>query len=139
MRNNKSSLSGLIGDSAYPINAWLMKPFCNNPSLTPQQKRYNYRLSRARTVVENAFGRLKGRWRRLMKRNDMHTKHIPVVISACCILHNLCEVHGESFNDAWLLQECEFEQPTAPSLPSTSTGTAHDIRNTIAQYLYAQP
>ena len=83
----------IIGDSAYPINAWLMKPFCNNPSLTPQQKRYNYRLSQARTVVENAFGRLKGRWRRLMKRNDMHTKHIPVVISACCILHNLCEVY----------------------------------------------
>ena len=73
----------LIGDSAYPLQTWLMKP---SPHI----------------VVENAYGRLKARWRRLMKRNDMHTNHIPTVVAAACILHNMCEVHGERFNDAWL-------------------------------------
>ena len=116
----------IIGDSAYPINTWLMKPFADTSSLSPQQKHFNYRLSRARTVVEIAFARLKARWRRLLKRNDMHTEHIPTVISACCILHNLCEVHGESFNDVWLLEESEYEQPTAPSLPSTSSARNAD-------------
>ena len=52
-------------------------------------KQYNYRVSRARIVVENAYGRLKARWRRLMKRNDMHVDHIPQVIAAACILHNV--------------------------------------------------
>ena len=100
-------------------------------------KSTNYRLSRARTVVKIAFGRLKAGWRRLLKRNDMHTEHIPTVISACCILHNLYEVHGESFNDAWLLEESEYEQPTAPSIPSTSSaGNADDIRNALVDYLY---
>ena len=33
-----------------------------------------------------------------MKRNDMTTENIPTVISACCILHNLCEIHGETFS-----------------------------------------
>ena len=109
-----------------------MKPFADNATLSPQQKHFNYRLSRARTVVEIAFGRLKARWRRLLKRNDMHTEHIPTVISACCILHNLC---GESF--AWLLEESEYEQPTAPSLPSTSSaGNADDMRNALVDYLY---
>ena len=51
----------IIGDSAYPIQTWLMKPFAESSSLTPEQKRFNYRLSRARIVVENAFGRLKAR------------------------------------------------------------------------------
>ena len=37
-----------------------------------------------------------------MKRNDMHISHIPCVVAAACILHNICEVHGEKFNDAWL-------------------------------------
>ena len=73
-----------------------------------------------------------------MKRNDMHTVHIPTVIAACCILHNICEIHGECFNDAWLLSESEFEQPTSTSLPSASTGNAKDVRNTIMLYLYSQ-
>ena len=93
----------LIGDSAYPIQTWLMKPFPHNTqNLTNEKKTYNYRLSRARIVVENAYGRLKARWRRLMKRNDMHIKHIPNIIATACILHNICEKHGEHFNKSWL-------------------------------------
>ena len=58
----------LIGDSAYPLLQWLMKPFPDNQHMTEERKNFNYRLSRARIVVENAFGRLKARWRRLMKK-----------------------------------------------------------------------
>ena len=46
----------IIGDSAYPLSKWLMKPFAHNSSLSPQQKTFNYTLSRSRIVVENAFG-----------------------------------------------------------------------------------
>ena len=71
----------IIGDSAYPIHVWLMKPFSDNSQLSPQQKYFNYRLSQARIVIENAFGWLKGRWRRLMKRNEMMIENIPTVIT----------------------------------------------------------
>ena len=27
------------------------------------------------------------------------------VISACCVLHNMCEIHGDAFNDSWLQQD----------------------------------
>ena len=38
----------LIGDSAYPLQTWLMKPFPHNGILTQEQKKtFNYRLSRA--------------------------------------------------------------------------------------------
>ena len=57
----------LIADSAYPLLSWLLKPFANDGSLTQEQKNFNYRLSRARIVSENAFGRLKARWWRLLK------------------------------------------------------------------------
>ncbi|XP_059374201.1 uncharacterized protein LOC132111046 [Carassius carassius] len=80
----------LIGDAAYPLKNWLMKSFTNHHALTPQQRLYNYRLSSARMVVKNAFGRLKGRWRCLLKRNDALMSD---VVAVSCVLHNICEMH----------------------------------------------
>ncbi|CAG2195659.1 unnamed protein product [Mytilus edulis] len=47
----------LIGDAAFPLLPWLMTPF--KGKLTELQDKYNYKLSSARMVVENSFGRLK--------------------------------------------------------------------------------
>ena len=49
----------MLGDPAYPLKTWVMKPFLDI-GLTQRQRKFNYRLSRARVVVECAFGRLKG-------------------------------------------------------------------------------
>ena len=139
--NRTVSISGvdvplyMIGDSAYPLKKWLMKPFAHNTYLNEQQQNYNYRVCRARIVTEILFGRLKARWRRLLKRNDMHVENIPNVIAAACVLHNICEVHHEHFNDSWL-QNCEEHAP--PSRTSASrnipTGEAQNIRSALVDY-----
>ena len=79
-----------------------MKPFPHNSNLSQEQRRYNYHISRVGIVVENCFGRLKARWRRLLKKLDVDVDHIPKIITACCVLHNLCEVHGETFVSNWM-------------------------------------
>ena len=66
----------------YPLLPRLTKPFAFSSVLTPKQKEFNYRLSRARIVVENAFGRLKARWRHLLKQNDMVVTNVPKVVTA---------------------------------------------------------
>ena len=125
----------MIGDSTYPMQSWLMKPFAHNSNLSACQRNYNYRICRARIVVENAFGRLKARWRRVLKRNDMHTDNIPHVIAATCVLHNICEVHHEHFNDAWLQNtEGEHDQPATVRTRDTSIGSSHAIRNALVSY-----
>ena len=55
------SMSGIdvpllvLGDSAYLLLLWLMKPYLENALTTLQEQIFNYRQSRARMVVENAL------------------------------------------------------------------------------------
>ena len=93
----------LIGDSAYPLLSWIIKPFPYCSPLSQQQKNYNYRITRGRIVVEMAFGKLKKKTtRRLRKKIDMFVGNVPYITLVCCILHNICEVHSDTFNDEWL-------------------------------------
>lgn len=48
----------LVGDDAFPLREWLMKPFSTR-KLNRDERVFNYRLSRARRVVENALGFLR--------------------------------------------------------------------------------
>ena len=86
----------LIGD---PLLSWLMKAFPDTGSLRQQQRTLNFRLSSARVIVEHAYGRLKGRWRCLLKRIDINVRDVPELVTACTVLH---EVRSESFDDEWL-------------------------------------
>ena len=91
----KESISGkdiplvLIDDHVYPLLKWLMKAFPDNGRLSCEQKVFNYRVSRARVVVEHSFGRLKGRWRCLLKRLDIDVREVSELVAACCVLHNM--------------------------------------------------
>jgi len=55
----------LLGDSAYALMMQVMVPYRDNGHLTAGQKKYNVRHSATRSVIERAFGRLKGKFRRL--------------------------------------------------------------------------
>ena len=59
----------IVGDAAFPLRTWLMKPY-TDAVVSPEQKYFNYRLSRARMVTEGAYGQLKGRWRVLLRKNE---------------------------------------------------------------------
>ena len=35
----------------------------------------------------------------MTKQNEMNVTNVPNIITACCILHNMCEIHGDTFNE----------------------------------------
>ena len=80
----------IIGDGAYPLKRYLMKPFPRIGTLDQRQRRFNKELSKKRAVVENAFGLLKGRWRCLRNELNEDVAKAPRTVVACCILHNIC-------------------------------------------------
>ena len=125
----------ILGDPAYPLLQWMMKLYSDNGRLSQLQHLFNYRLSRARVVTENAFGRLKGRWRCLLKRIDTHISRMPTVVAVCAILHNICEIHGDEFNHEWLenLEEIAINCTVAETEDEVAT-SAERIRKALAQY-----
>ena len=89
----------ILGDSAYALSNWLMKPYIDRGNLTPEERSFNIKHSTTRVVVENAFGRLKVRFGSIGKRLDLKVENACDVIAACCVLHNYCEIQNESFDD----------------------------------------
>ncbi|XP_061564128.1 putative nuclease HARBI1 [Cololabis saira] len=79
-----------VGDEAFPLKTHLMRPY-SGTNLSAEQRIYNYRHSRARRVVENAFGILAARWRVFGKAMECSVETAEVVIKACVAVHNyLC-------------------------------------------------
>ena len=52
-------------------------------------------------VVENAFGRLKGKQRCLMKRIDAHISNVPGIVEACVVLHNVWDLLTIACSSGW--------------------------------------
>ena len=92
----------LLCDSAFPFRPWMMEQFTNS-LLTPQQKNFNYRLSRARMITERAHGKLKGRWRVLYKKCESKKENVKITTLACVVLRNICIDKGDSAPRQWEL------------------------------------
>ena len=87
----------ILGDSAYSLENWVMKPYSDRGNLSPDEARFNLALSRSQVVVENAFGRLKGRFQCIAKRLDTTLEHTVNIVTTCCILHNFCIITKQRF------------------------------------------
>ncbi|KAJ7320354.1 hypothetical protein JRQ81_019865 [Phrynocephalus forsythii] len=77
----------ILGDGAYPLCKWLMKPFA--VPRNERERHYNKIFNRSRCVVERAFGRLKARFRRLSVRIEAHIENVNSIIASAVILHNI--------------------------------------------------
>lgn len=82
--------SHLIGDLAYKLSSYLLVGFKNIDRLNNREKSFNYKLSQCRVVIENTFGLLKGRFRRLKYLETIRLDLISLLIVSAYILHNIC-------------------------------------------------
>ncbi|XP_026578849.1 protein ANTAGONIST OF LIKE HETEROCHROMATIN PROTEIN 1-like [Pseudonaja textilis] len=125
----------LLGGCSYPFLPWLMRPY-RAAALSASQQRFNEYADAARTVLAVAFGRLRGRWRCLTKRNDTDVSFLPTLIAACCTLHNICEARGDAFQACWMEEEEDEPREEQPGEEGEEEDAeAVEIRDALASGL----
>ncbi|XP_055846366.1 uncharacterized protein LOC129912239 [Episyrphus balteatus] len=139
---------GFIGDEAFSLSENIWKPFPQS-GISKEERIFNYRLSRARRIVENVFGILCLRFKMFQRPIKINLEHIDAAILACCALHNFLRAHSldyitqkcvdrEDFESGTLApgnwrQEDEF-LPLETQNPRRATNSAKDIRNKLKDY-----
>jgi hypothetical protein len=86
--------SHILGDNAYPISMQVMTPYPRT-NATQRQKNFNKKLSSCRVKIEQAFGLLRGRFRRLKYMDNARVELVSVMVLAACVLHNLCILEND--------------------------------------------
>ena len=98
---DKTCMYHIIGDGAFPLRSDLMKPFPHK-NLDKESRIFNYRFSRARRVVENAFGILSKRFRVFLNKINLQPEFVDKLALAACCLHNFLIENQSSYYIAQL-------------------------------------
>lgn len=106
----------IVGDDAFPLKTYLMKPYSGYRKLLPiSEQVFNYRLSRARRISENAFGILVSRFRIFQTALAVNPRTVNKIVNAACTLHN------------WLAKTSQRSYMPPGSVDREISGTAEII------------
>lgn len=84
-----------VADAAFPLTKNMMRPYPGK-KLGPAERVFNYRLSRARRVVEDAFVILANRFRFFHRTMEQQPQTADKIVKATCVLHNMLRMGANS-------------------------------------------
>ena len=83
----------LVGDDAFAMKTWLMKPYSHRTQ-ERTERIFSYRLSRARRVIENAFGLLVAVFRVFSTTINLQPETVNQLTLCGVVLHNLLQIRN---------------------------------------------
>lgn len=122
----------ILGDEAFPLKNNLLRPYPSQQSINDDKKRhFNYRLCRARRVVENAFGILSQKFRMYNRRMHLKPEFAEKIVLTTCILHNFIR-RGETLSFLEPNNTVQFNNLRHQG--GNAVSTAFEVRNTFADF-----
>lgn len=128
----------IVADDAFPLKPYLMKPFSRR-NLSLQERIFNYRLSRARRVVENTFGILVSTFRIFERPIPLSPEKVTSLVKATTALHNwLRKTSAATYFTPGLvdtedLETGQINPGSWRNLPSTLHGLQHQGSNNYSR------
>ncbi|XP_041785723.1 uncharacterized protein LOC121603440 isoform X2 [Anopheles merus] len=92
----------LLGDKAFALSKYCLRPFSGTPPSCPIQRNFNVCHSRSRAIVENTFGIHNSRFRVLDKCIPLEPTHVKEIVLATVYLHNF--IRASHSGDLYLAQ-----------------------------------
>ena len=87
----------LVAADAFPLTRHTMKPYATDLNKGSPKRIFNYRLSRARRIVENAFGLVASVFRIFRKPIEIKVESTVVdIVLTCVYLHNFLRSQPDS-------------------------------------------
>ncbi|XP_071177272.1 putative nuclease HARBI1 [Mytilus edulis] len=120
----------LLGDDAFGLRTYLMKPFSIR-GMSKEQAITNYRISRGRRVVENAFGILAQRWQIFLSTMGQVPDTASVIIATCVCLHNLMRMRYPNLQNVQLDTEDDLHN-LVPGL-WRANANMHEVNSVVGQ------
>ncbi|KAG8230387.1 hypothetical protein J437_LFUL014173 [Ladona fulva] len=130
----------IIGDEGFALQTYLMRPYPKAGIITDPRKRgINAQLSRARRVVETAFGILAMKLCIFLRSIEADVETTDCIVKAVCSLHNYIMMKN---NDRKCSNESEEDVGPIQALFATvstnrrKTTAAMQVRETFTDYFY---
>lgn len=87
----------LVADEAFPLSNYMLRTYPGK-NISIERRVFNYRLSRARRLIENVFGILASRWRILRRPIETNVTTAEKITKAVCCLHNYLRLQDTGKN-----------------------------------------
>ncbi|XP_058128589.1 uncharacterized protein LOC131292869 [Anopheles ziemanni] len=146
----------LLGDQAFAMKEYCLRPYGGMHAADSIERNFNYRHSRARRVVENAFGIAVKVWRVLSKPIELEPHVAEKVVMATIHLHNFRRRHllynytsaihlpstrSTESSSAAPNENSDEELPSSmlslPAIPLRPTRALQNMRSHLAQHFKA--
>jgi hypothetical protein len=128
----------LIADSAYGASKFVLPAFKHTTAQADARRRkFNKRYSSTRMVIECAYGRLKQRWRVLLKPQMLKVRNVVKVVTACCVLHNICDEYRciPPPDRELEQQQRQYRSRHQPAQQPAPTAGGADMREAFVDYI----